>query len=195
MSEPWKNWGRNPKSPADFPEETAEEAAARARSSMELMVAERGGTGDQAALEREIQRTSAMAGSALPTAAPESAPWTQFSEAGPEETSAPWTQFSEVETPLMSLRGAGTLLRAIGPRISRGSLGMQRRDLEGIQASRLAGGAQIGPDAGDDLTPKIEEKRRAIAEADAELERISGNPSDPLKIAQDVVRTVAANAP
>lgn len=171
---------RHPKTPEGFPYESAERKAWATARANEMAAAEAQGN-----FEGKMGETAPVASATA---------WMDQFEA-PGAVGGDWrSMFEEEQTGLMSLRGGGSLLRQIGPRITRGILGMQLRDLEAIQASRLAGKPQMG-DVGEDLTPKILEKQLAIAEADRALETIRGNPTKPLEVAQDIVGSVAENAP
>src|SRR3990167_2317062 len=92
------------------------------------------------------------------------------------------------ERTLLSIEGLGSTLKLVGPSIARGILGSQLAGEEEVyNAQKLKDPTLPEPET-------ITIKRKAIQEADIELERISGRPSKPLEIAQSVVGSVAQNA-
>lgn len=99
-------WGRNPKSPIDFPFESEDQKRIAAQNALSIMKSERGDSADPAALEREITRTSAIAGpeaNVNPTpaaAAPKGMSWDSAPEVQvPQATAAneTWNQAPEVK--------------------------------------------------------------------------------------------------
>lgn len=100
---------------------------------------------------------------------------------------------------LLSLEGVKSTLQLVGPGLARGILGSQLAGLEEMQTAREAR-RQKGETVEIDEEEKerlesIKIKRQAIKEADVDISRIRGEPSRPLSIAQDVVQSIAGNAP
>lgn len=100
---------------------------------------------------------------------------------------------------LFSAEGIASTLRMVGPSIARGILGSQLMGLEEINQARKNARSTNPtlPVTPDELETEriINEKRLAIQEADKHLAQLRGNPSGPLEVAQNVVTSVAGNAP
>lgn len=131
----------------------------------------------------------------------------QFETADAPVVAGSWQDmFEEEKTPLFSLKGAGSLLSTLGPRIERGILGTQLKFLEERQMTRegriavlRAQGKELPKSEewalGGDNSEAILATRQAMQEVDKRLEAARGNPSYPLEIGQEVVGNIVQNAP
>lgn len=174
--------------PWDEFRETPEERQRRADISAEV-------SSDPRNFLPEEQHLVKTGGVAAPAAAV-SGPWEQFQ--GEVAASGPWSQFEPEKKRLLSLEGAGGLLRSIGPSIMQGIQGSRLSEYEAIKSAYEGAVAKgnapaVSEQNYQDALVKIPEITQRLTEYERELREIKGDPSLPLEVAHGVTASVAEN--